>query len=117
MNSTEFRKQLIKIMPGYTWTVHRALAKSTYLQATGIQSSGFNRLSTLHVMRSERDSTVQYEVESSGFGRNSPWLSSKVDGTLARALRGLQDYYEGRAAIYAGHAGALRTGRKEKEGP
>ncbi|KKM62775.1 hypothetical protein LCGC14_1518350, partial [marine sediment metagenome] len=23
MNSTEFRKQLIKIMPGYTWTVHR----------------------------------------------------------------------------------------------
>ncbi|HEB32965.1 hypothetical protein LCGC14_1793490 [marine sediment metagenome] len=114
MNSAEFRKQLIKIMPGYKWTVHRALARDTCLMATGIQSSGFNRLSTLYVRRNEQDGTMKYKVETSGYGRNSACLSTNVGGTLSRALRGLQDYYEGMAATYSGHADALRTGRKQK---
>jgi len=29
MNSTKFRKELIKIMPGYKWTVHRKRFKDS----------------------------------------------------------------------------------------
>ena len=119
MNSTEFRKQLIKIMPGYTWTIHRNSYIPTtysYLEATGIQSSGFNRLSTLYVIRRETDNVVEYEVKSAGYGRASPWLSTSRDPSLARALRGLQDHYEQKATMYSGHASALKFGRKQKEG-
>jgi len=115
MNSTEFRKQLIKIMPGYTWTVHRPSMyfkpqnPNSCLDATGIQSSGSNILSMLYVIRREKDNLIEYEVKIAG--------SSKTDGTLARALRGLQNHYEGMASTYYGHASALKFGRKEKEGP
>lgn len=55
MNSKEFRAELEKIMPGYMWTVHRPSKHLRFppyvLVATGIQSSGSNRLSTLEVTR------------------------------------------------------------------
>jgi hypothetical protein len=113
MTSTEFRKELVKIMPGYNWTVHKPLFKdTTYLKATGIQTSGFNRLSTLAVTRRDKKEAVEYEVKSSGSGKSAPWLSTAKEGTLARALRNLQDCYEYQARIYNSHAHALQAGRK-----
>lgn len=118
MNSTAFRKELKKIMPGYNWTVHRdpryiTTTTTNFISATGIQTKGFNRISTLHIIRREKDSRVEYEVKSSGFGKKSPWLSSNKDATLARALRGLQEDYELTASNYAAHARDLQNGRKK----
>lgn len=115
MNSNDFRKELIKIMPGYSWTVHRFLTDDKYMKATGIQSAGFNRLSTLQVIRREKDSRIEYEVKSAGYGVKSPWVATWTDSTLARALRGLQDHYESLASLYAGCAAYLRTARKDRK--
>ena len=112
MNSTKFRKELIKIMPGYKWTVHRTLSPEYCIHATGIMSAGFNRMSTLQITKRKRNDTVEYEAKSAGFGLNAPWLSKYIDQTLARALRGLQDHYDNMTANYSRHAGDLRTGRK-----
>lgn len=114
MNTSEFRDELVKIMPGYNWTIHRPsrLFKNSSLTATGIQSSGFNRLSTLRIYRTEdRDGTVQYEAASAGTGTNAQWLHKSADRTLARALRGLQEHYESMAQKYSNHAEALKFGR------
>ena len=102
-------------MPGYKWTIHRKMDKSSnYISATGIQSSGFNRLSTLHVDRWQKnDKVVEYTAKSSGFGTNTSWLSDYTDSTLASALRGLQNHYEYMANLYDRHAGALQYARKE----
>jgi len=116
MNSNKFRKELIKIMPGYKWTVHRNnFGSYDYLDATGIQTAGFNRLSTVYVVRRRKDADVTYGVKSSGFGLNSPWLSKYTDSTLAQALRGLQDHYESMAKTYSSHAAYLQGARKLKE--
>lgn len=115
MKAPEFRKELMKIMPGYRWTVQRSTFTS-YISATGIQSSGFNRLSTLHVIRRTKDDNVKYEVKSSGYGKNAPWLSEYTGGTLARALRGLQSHYEIMAQNYGSHASALKYARKPENG-
>lgn len=112
MNANEFRKELVKIMPGYDWTVHRTKA-TCYLKATGIQSSGSNRLSTLSVVRREQNEKVRYEAKSAGFGLRAQWLHANEDGTLARALRGLQDHYEATANTYRSHAEYLKAGRGE----
>lgn len=115
MNSKEFRTELVKIMPGYDWTVHKSRIEWR-LEATGTQSSGFNRLSTLSVVRVEKEGgKPSYEVKSAGFGLRAKWLHAHKDGTLARALRGLQDYYEAVASTHYSHAGALKHGRKAKD--
>ncbi len=111
MNANEFRAELVKIMPGYKWTVHQTKAAG-FLSATGIQSSGFNRLSTLSVERRERDAAVSYEAKSAGYGLRAKWLHKNTDGTLARALRGLQDHYQAMAGTYQSHANALNAGRR-----
>ena len=46
----------------------------------------------------------------------APWLHENTDGTLARALRGLQDHYEGTAATYRSHAEAMKLGRIQPKG-
>lgn len=103
-------------MPGYTWTVHRnRFAASKHLSATGIQSLGFNRLSTLQVVKRKKDFGFEYEVKSAGFGKNAPWLSTYVDVTLARALRGLQNHYEARANTYSNYAYYLQNARKKPD--
>ena len=112
MNSTAFREGLIKIMPGYKWTVHRSYGTGWYLSATGIMSAGFNRLSTLSVIRRDRDGKVSYQASSAGFSSNAPFLGENSDGTLARALRGLQEHYEQQAANYGRHAARLKSGRE-----
>ena len=129
MNSKEFRAELVKIMPGYSWTVHKDhISKRlrdefpetpVVLTATGIQSSGSNRLSTLEVSRREDNGHVTYAAKSSGYGTRARWLHEHKDGTLARALRVLQDHYEAMASTYASHAGALKHARAQaaaKEG-
>ena len=129
MNAKEFRAELEKIMPGYMWTVHqnRTLKwlREKYpdtpavLTATGIQYSGSNRLSTLEVTRRDDDGHVTYTAKSSGYGTRAPWLHENKDGTLARALRGLQEHYESKAATYRSHAAAMQQGRAalaQKEG-
>lgn len=116
MKEADFRKELVKIMPGYEWTIHTTPRCSVgrYLSATGIQSSGFNRLSTLHVLRRKfgKEDMIEYEVKSSGYGKRTPWLSTATRITLAQALRALQDHYEHMAATYGGHARDLRDARK-----
>jgi hypothetical protein len=115
--TSKFREELNKIMPGYIWTVHkpgRFTAPEVYLKATGIQSSGFNRLSTLQVERRVKNDQTEYEVKSSGFGMKAPWLATVTDGTLARALRRLQEHYEHNAATYGSHARDLRDARQAK---
>lgn len=112
MNANEFRAELLKIMPGYNWTVHRSTNDSV-LTATGIQSSGFNRLSTLQVKRIAVGAmTPKYEAKSAGYGTRARWLHTHTDGTLARALRGLQDHYEAVSNTYRSHAASLAKGRK-----
>lgn len=111
IDSNAFRAKLTKLMPGYDWTVHRALKGVTKITATGTQSSGFNRLSTLEVAYSSNGNGDWFTARSAGFGRRAPWLHENGDVTLARALRGLQDHYQKMAAIYGGHARALDNGR------
>lgn len=115
MNSKKFREELKKIMPGYKWTVHRSRWPERFLEATGIQTAGFNRMSTLRVIRrkiGDEDADLYYVVKSSGFSLNAPWLGECKDITLARALRGLQDYYTNMADKYFSHASDLEGGRK-----
>ncbi|WP_341896401.1 hypothetical protein [Sphingobium sp. YR657] len=112
MDATYFRKALVKIMPGYDWTVHRARKGVTTIVATGIQTSGLNRLSTLEVTYAPDDKGDWFRARSAGYGRRAPWLYENGDATLARALRGLQDYYRHTEGIYRGHAAALEAGRK-----
>ena len=121
---SKFRDELTKIMPGFGWTVHneskiskylREKDRNEYIRATGIQSSGFNRLSTLQVERRVKNDQTEYEVKSSGFGLKAPWLATVKDGTLARALRRLQEHYEHTASNYGSHANDLKIGRRTFE--
>ena len=125
MNANKFREELVKIMPGYKWTVSRppklimALGDGSvpYLEATGVQTSGSNRTSTLSVIRNNKDGKITYSVKSSGFGLKSPWLAERTDGTLARALRSLQEHYEQTGRNYSAHARDLQLGRKKDDQP
>lgn len=124
MTSNDFRAELMKIMPGYSWTVHKSLKSRLpaeirndlpdVLTATGTQSSGSNRLSTLEVTRRADGGQVTYTAKSAGYGTKARWLHKSTCGTLARALRGLQDHYEAMSRTYRSHASALELGRKEE---
>lgn len=117
MTPSEFRAELINIMPGYKWVVRRSSSKK-YLLATGTQSSGSNRLSTLQVERRDNldgSSRQRYEVMSAGYGRRAPWLHATSGATLAQALRNLQNHYERKAATYSCHATDLANGRKRQQ--
>jgi hypothetical protein len=113
MNLTKFRKELMKIMPGYRWTIHRSSYPERFISATGIMTAGFNRMSTVEIIRRKKDDEIEYEAKSAGFGVKSPWLSEYTDRTLPRALRGLQDHYSAVADNYFRHAADLQSGRKQ----
>ncbi len=115
MSAKDFRSELAKIMPGYTWTVHKQRYDKE-LEATGTQSSGFNRLSTLSVVKSDGNGQVVYTAKSAGYGLNAKFLLSHRSGTLSSALRGLQKAYESTATTHRSHAAALEQGRKPKSG-
>lgn len=111
------REELVKIMPGYDWTVHKTRS-TTHLEATGTQSSGFNRMSTLSVTKIERDGDIAFfEVKSAGFGLRALFGPVMVGRTLARALRQLQDYYTAKEATYRSLAASLQEGRAQKVDP
>lgn len=112
MNPVKFREALKKIMPGYSWIVHKSTFPEEYLRATGTQSAGFNRLSTLEIVWRKNKDKVVYEARSSGYGTRAKWLYECEDITLARVLRGLQDHYEYMVSQYHNHADALIVGRK-----
>ena len=103
----QFRKDLKKIMPGYGWTVHRPQFMESCLVATGTQSSGSNRTSTVQVTL---DSGT-YTVKSSGYGTKSPWRGTAAAPTLAQAFRQLQTHYERLAQTYRAMAAALQGAR------
>ena len=107
----DFRAELVKIMPGYNWTVHRARKGDVRMFATGTQSSGFNRLSTLCIERSIARGAAWYTAKSAGFGTRARFAGENSDGTLARALRGLQDHYTRTANEYRSLAARLQAGR------
>lgn len=98
-------------MPGYQWTVHKVRWPGDWLKATGIQTSGSNRLSTLMVVIKAENGIDFYEVKSSGYGVRAPWLHTTRGGTLAQALRHLQTHYEGMAQKYKNHAEYMQKGR------
>lgn len=113
MNTKDFRAELLKIMPGYDWTVQRPVS-TVGLRATGKQSNGFNRTSTLVVERFEVGASVEYRVKSAGFGAKARWLGYHTDTTLARALRGLQQQYLSVSNEYRAAAAAMEKGRGKK---
>lgn len=110
MNPMDFRAELVKVMPGYKWTVHKSRFPC-FLVATGTQSAGFNRLSTLEVSRRDMIDKSEYIAKSAGNGRRAVWLHTNKDATLARALRGLQNHYEVMESVYRAHAWALQICR------
>lgn len=110
MKNAEFRKELLKIMPGYSWTVHNT-SNPERLTATGTQSSGFNRLSTLQVTRTDKGGGPWYAARSAPHGTKSPWAAEIGNVTLARALRDLQTHYQRKAANFRALAEGLETGR------
>lgn len=112
-----FRAELVKIMPGYKWTVHRASKDAVRLEATGIQSSGFNRLSTLSVVRTIERGRPWYRAKSAGYGLRAKWLHENGDVSLAKALRGLQEHYERVANTYRSHAAYLKDARIKDQVP
>ncbi|MEI4489566.1 hypothetical protein WAF00_02790 [Mameliella alba] len=97
-------------MPGYRWTVHKS-SNPERLAATGIQSSGFNRLSTLQVNRTEKGGAPWYSVRSAPHGAKSLFAAEIGGLTLARALRDLQTHYQRKAANYRALASRLEEGR------
>ena len=117
MKPKEFREELQKIMPGYKWTVHNTHDPKLYLRATGIQSKGMNRTSTLQTERRELNDVVEYIVKIAGYGARPDWVSTfcavstNTGKTLARALRGLQDRCETMARKYGNAATILQSAR------
>lgn len=117
MKPAELRAELKKIMPGYKWTVKSKGSSETFLEAEGIQSSGFNRLSTLRVTWRCINGTATYEAKSAGSGTRSPWMHESKERTLARALRSLQEHYRRMANDYRSLEQALQAGRASNERP
>ena len=123
MNTTEFRAEVTKIMPGYKWTVakpYRLIGEPddapgfALLRATGIQSAGYNRMSTLEVERRvEGNGLPMYEVSIAGYGTRTPWIATLKGLTLARALRSLQKHCSAMMREYNACVGAMVLGRKE----
>ena len=111
--ATLFRTSLTKLLPGYNWTVHKQIGPN--IQATGIQSSGFNRCSTIQVVH--RLELKWFEARIAGYGKHSQWLQSGSGGTLAQAIRSLQSELENKASIYSAQASTLQEARSLQNTP
>ena len=111
----DFRRELLKLMPSYKWAIHKQMFDGV-MTATGIRSSGSNRISTLHVERAS-NAMPWYSVKSAGHGAKAAWEGRNSDRTLASALRGLQDHYTKNESKFRSLASALEGGRKAEEFP
>lgn len=109
----EFRKELTKVMPGFSWTVEKSWMEGIQ-KAEGKQTAGMNRLCTLSVLKRTNHDTgkSEYEVKDSGFGLRSPWGRSFTSHSLKSALRILQNYHEHSARHHSGQASYLQFGRQ-----
>ena len=107
--SALFRASLTKALPGYNWTVHKPISKDADLHATGIQSSGSNRCSTIEVTM--RTGGKWFEAKIAGYGTRAKWLKTGCGSTLIQAIRSLQDGLEHEAAIYRSQASTLQEAR------
>lgn len=105
------RKDLEKILPGYKWTASRH-ASPDFQTATGIQSSGFNRLSTLVVVRRCRPHSY-YEITGYGYGTRGAEMGRVAGLTVVQAVRELQTHYERMSGKYAALERALAEARKQ----
>jgi len=108
-----FREELMKVMPGMKWTIHRnRYDDDQSIEATAFKSSGSNRLFTLSVTRHpQEDGTVVYRARSSARGTWAKWLHTSEGKTAAQALRNLQTHYEREEAEYHRHVAYLAKAR------
>lgn len=106
--TNQLRDALKKLMPGFSWTVHKQRWPDSPLIATGIQSSGSNRTATVEVSLVNKFFTVR----GAGYGAQSPWTGKGAGTTLAQAFRSLQQHYEKTARDYAAMAEKLQNARK-----
>jgi|SRR3990172_969568 len=109
--SDRFREELKKVMPGYKWTISK-LSYRDHLHAYGILSSGFNRLSTMHVVRDIKTTGIEYSSRLFGFGTRAPLISESSGTTLRQCLRNLQDQCESEKYKWRGAVSYLEHGRK-----
>ena len=107
----DFRAELKKIMPGFKWTVHKSNVLD-WIQATGIISSGFNRVATLQVVRRSNPVRTFYTVKIAGYGKHGLFIREDQGKTLAQALRALEKYCECEWCKWGGAVGNLRQGRE-----
>jgi len=109
----KFRLALKKIMPGYQWTIKKS-SHPDYIVAEGIQSSGFNRLSSLDIARIISRDGVYYLSKLYGFGRRATLIAENKDTTLARSLRNLQAHCEGQEQKWRAAVSYLKQGRTQE---
>lgn len=113
--AAQLRAELQRRMPGYRWTVHRPDADGRRIDATGTQSAGSNRLSTLTVIRRLKPfgggDYPCYEAAIYGPGTRGVAEFVCVATTLARSLRFVQDRAEAQARHWCGIAARLAEGR------
>lgn len=112
-NNKELREKLTSLLPGYKWTVHKS-EPGDWQEATGIQSAGFNRLSTIGV--TVKESGQWYEMKVAGHGTHAKWSAAGCGKTLAKAARMMQEALEWKANFYAGLASMVRAARAQKGG-
>ena len=118
----DFRKELLAVLPGHKWTVHKPPMpwmdkpedKHRIMEATGIVSAGFNRMSTICVHRSVKGGITWYTVKSWGYGTHGRLLGEQGNKTLKSALRDLQDHFDYRAREYRGAALDIEHSRPKK---
>ncbi len=109
----DFRKELNKVLPGYKWTISKHTGNGQHLTATGIQSSGFNRVSTIEIYRESKDGYGFYSAKIWGYGRRSPLVAETGEfGSLKRALRLLQEYCEHRSSVFKSAANYIEFARR-----
>lgn len=106
---SSFRDDLKNVLPGYNWTVHKPHMVTETLVATGIQSSGFNRLSTIEVQSNKEGNWFKAKI--SGFGTKSPWTCECLGKTLKQVIRNLQEYLEHQERFYGSLAESVKNAR------
>lgn len=106
-SSALFRAALTKTLPGYNWTVHKPIGED--LHATGIQSSGSNRCSTIEVRMTSGGKW--FESKLAGYGTRSEWLAHGCGSSVAQAMRSLQTSLERLAGIYRSQANTVESAR------
>lgn len=111
LSNADFRKELKNILPCYRWTIHLTNS-ARVISATGIKSSGFNRLSTIEVLR--RNEGPWYEVAGYGHGTQGKVMGRSCGASLAKAIRGLQDHYASMTGKYDSLERQMAEARKQE---